>query len=95
MTILDFYVEEEIVMRVEIPRTDYINKVCKNISSEDLCKPYITYRVLREFDIGNERGHRMEFTDKRVIEKMWYACFQHGFTNQYYDTWADKVVKTN
>ena len=94
MTILDFYVEEEIVMRVEIPRADYINKVCKNISSEDLCKSYITNRELREFEIGNERGVCMEFTNKRVIEKMWYACFKHGLTNQYYDTWVDKVVKT-
>jgi hypothetical protein len=92
MTILDFYVDKEIVMRVEIPQADYINKVCGSIPIEYLCKNHLTNRELCEFEIDNKRGIYMEFTDKRIIE-IWYACFKHGFTNQYYDTWCDKVVK--
>jgi hypothetical protein len=94
MTILDFYVNEEIVMRVEIPQADYIKKVFGSIPIEYLCKnDIITNRELCEFEADNDWGIYMEFVDKRIIERIWYACFKHGFTNQYYDTWCDKVVK--
>ena len=93
MTILDFYVKGEIVMRVRIPLADYINKVAKSIPIEYLCKKHLTNRELFQFEIDNEREVYMEFSDKRIIERIWYACFKHGFTNQYYDTWCDRVVK--
>ena len=93
MTVLDFYVKGEMVMRVCIPLTDYINKIAKSIPIDYLCKKHITMSELYQFEMDNKREMYMEFSDKRIIEKIWYACFKHGFTNQHYDTWCDRVVK--
>ena len=83
MTILDFYAEGCIVLCVDMSKTNFIYKVCEKISDGELLK----------FHIIDERTMAMVYTDKAVIKKMWYGCFKHGFINQPYDTWVDKLVK--
>ena len=82
MTILDFYSEGSLVLHVNMSKTNFIYKVCERISDEELLKMHF---------MDEETLGRL-YTDKVVIEKMWYGCFKHGFTNQAYDTWVDKLI---
>ena len=82
MTILNFYAEGCIVLRVDMSKTDFIYKVCEKFSDRELVKMHFM----------DEKTMDKQYTDKAVIEKMWYGCFKHGLTNQPYDTWADKLI---
>ena len=82
MTILDFYSEGHIVLCVNMSTSNFTYKVCEKISDEELLKAYI-------MDVETMD---MVYTDKVVIEKIWYGCFKHGFINQAYDTWSDKLI---
>ena len=86
MTIdLDFFSEGRIVLRVNMSASSFFDKVCAEISDEEM-------DVVTTED--EETGDEI-VTDKSFIKKIWNACLEHDYISQDYDIlglWVDKMI---
>ncbi len=89
MTIdLNFFSNRRIVLRVNMRASSFYDKVCAEISDEEL--HYGDTVIIGDEETGDEI-----FTDKSIVKKIWDACLEHGYISQDYDIlglWVDKLV---
>jgi hypothetical protein len=83
MTIdLDFYLEGEILLTINLCRVNFANKVCGNIPNEEL----------DEDCIYDEETEDEIYVNKAMVKRIWDNCFRCGYIQQPYNVWPDTLV---
>ncbi len=89
MTIdLSFFHEEKLVVCVNMTASNFYDKVCAEISDEEL--EFGDMVIIEDEKTGEEI-----FTDKMVIKKIWDGCLEHGYISRDHDIlglWVDKII---
>ena len=45
----------------------------------------------RIFEYDDNNMKNMFLTDRKLVEKIWYACARHGYTSEYYNIMGKQV----
>ena len=89
MTIdLSFFHEERLVVCVNMTASNFYDKVCAEISDEEL--EFGDMVIIEDEKTGEEI-----FTDKMVIKKIWDGCLEYGYISRDHDIlglWVDKII---
>ena len=71
-----FIAKNKLVLRVNMCFSNFGRKILDEIPKEEQEKWIFEY---------DENDIEKAFTDRKFIEKVWYACVRHGYISERYD----------
>ena len=74
ITIL-FFANEKLVLRRNMCATNLYDKILDEFSEEELKKNKVSF----------DDDEKAVITDQKFIQKVWYACVEHGYISTDYD----------
>ena len=67
-----FFINEELVFRRNVCATNLYDKILEEFSEEELIRHGVPYY----------EDDKVIITDQDFIEKVWYACVEHGYISE-------------
>ena len=78
-----FMSKNKIVLRINMCFSYFEGKILNEILIEDQGK--------RIFEYDNNNTENTFLTDRKLVEKIWYACTRHGYISEDYNVMGKQV----